>query len=511
MFIVLLIDVAPVSARPRDPAIKVSERRERKVELGASAMFRLANAAVAKGQTATAEAIYSVMEQDSDADVRAEARYRRARLYIAKGRKREAAVLLRRVLDEKPDAAPVRLELANVLAGLGDREAALRELRAVQSTGLPPAVARMVDRYSEALRASRPTGGSFEIALAPDSNINRATRLDSLGTVIGDFEIDEDSKARSGTGLSLRGQAYRRFGLGQSDASLLVRFSGSGDLYRETRFNDLAVDLTAGPEFQLGRTRINLDLGATQRWYGQEPLLRSLQLAATVARPLGSLAQLRISTSAAVLDNRFNDLQDGKRYAGKLAIERALSPAMGLGASVSLSRDALNDPGYSTTGWNVGVLGWRETGRITFSLAAQFGKLHADEALALFPERRSDRFSSLSIGATFRQLQLRGFAPILRLSIERNASTIAFYDYRRTRTEVGNRPGILTATGGSPVTTLAEMAEREGFEPSIRFCRILTFQASAFDHSATAPHAWKGGHLRGCAAVGKVAAGSTRP
>jgi hypothetical protein len=35
----------------------------------------------------------------------------------------------------------------------------------------------------------------------------------------------------------------------------------------------------------------------------------------------------------------------------------------------------------------------------------------------------------------------------------------------------------------------SKVAEREGFEPSIRFCRILTFQASAFDHSATAPHA----------------------
>ena len=32
------------------------------------------------------------------------------------------------------------------------------------------------------------------------------------------------------------------------------------------------------------------------------------------------------------------------------------------------------------------------------------------------------------------------------------------------------------------------MAERVGFEPTIRFWRILTFQASAFDHSATAPH-----------------------
>ena len=36
------------------------------------------------------------------------------------------------------------------------------------------------------------------------------------------------------------------------------------------------------------------------------------------------------------------------------------------------------------------------------------------------------------------------------------------------------------------------LAEREGFEPSIRFWRILTFQASAFDHSATAPHALEG-------------------
>ncbi len=30
------------------------------------------------------------------------------------------------------------------------------------------------------------------------------------------------------------------------------------------------------------------------------------------------------------------------------------------------------------------------------------------------------------------------------------------------------------------------MAEREGFEPSIR-CRIHTFQACAFDHSAISP------------------------
>ena len=36
------------------------------------------------------------------------------------------------------------------------------------------------------------------------------------------------------------------------------------------------------------------------------------------------------------------------------------------------------------------------------------------------------------------------------------------------------------------------LAERQGFEPWMSFWPILTFQASAFDHSATAPHALEG-------------------
>jgi predicted Zn-dependent protease with MMP-like domain len=50
------------------------------------------------------------------------------------------------------------------------------------------------------------------------------------------------------------------------------------------------------------------------------------------------------------------------------------------------------------------------------------------------------------------------------------------------------------------------VAEREGFEPSIRFWRILTFQASAFDHSATAPHALEAVHLVAWSEEGKASA-----
>ena len=61
----------------------------------------------------------------------------------------------------------------------------------------------------------------------------------------------------------------------------------------------------------------------------------------------------------------------------------------------------------------------------------------ADERLALFPDKRSDRYSRLSLGVTLRQLQFQGFAPVARFTIERNRSTIEFYDYRRRRTELG--------------------------------------------------------------------------
>jgi hypothetical protein len=312
----------------------------------------------------------------------------------------------------------------------------LRQLRAVQATGLPPAVARIVDRYSEALRAERPFGASLEIALAPDSNINRATRSDTLGTVFGNFDISKDSRAKSGLGLSLNGQVYRRLPIG-SDNDLLVRLSGFADLYRETRFNDLAADIAAGPEMKVGPNRLQLELGATQRWFGQKAFMRSVRLAATLSRPIGSRTLLRVSGSGAIVDNQLNDAQDGKSYFGQVSLEHALSATTGIATTLQLDRESLRDPGYSTTEWRAGVTGWRDIGRSTLTASVEFGRLHADERLMLFPERRGDRYARLSLGGTFRQLEFHGFAPIARVSIERNRSSVEFYDYRRTRSEIG--------------------------------------------------------------------------
>ena len=399
-------------------------------------MLGLAEQLLRAGDTAKARIILAALTADPSSDIRNEARFRSAKLLVAAGQTSRAALLLRQVVDERPDALPARLELAGLLDRMGDKDGAWRQVRAAQALGLPPAVARIVDRYSEALRAQRPFGASLEIALAPDSNINRATRSDTLGTVLGDFAIDRDSKAKSGTGLALNAQAYRRLPLGE-DASLLVRLTGFGNLYRDKDFNDIAADVAAGPELNLGRSRVQAEVGVTQRWFGQKQFMRSARVGAIVSHPLGRRTLLRLSGSAALVDNQLNDLQDGKSFSGQLSAEHALSATTGLAASLGIDRASLKDPGYSTTGWRAGLTGWRDFGRVTLSAGAEFGRLHADERLLLFPDRREDRFLRFSLGATFRQLQFRGFAPVARFSIERNRSTIAFYDYRRTRTELG--------------------------------------------------------------------------
>jgi hypothetical protein len=74
---------------------------------------------------------------------------------------------------------------------------------------------------------------------------------------------------------------------------------------------------------------------------------------------------------------------------------------------------------------------------VTLTAGGHIGRLRADDRLALLPAKRVERYARLSLAASFRRLSFQGFAPVARFVIERNKSTIAFYDYRRRRVELG--------------------------------------------------------------------------
>ena len=63
--------------------------------------------------------------------------------------------------------------------------------------------------------------------------------------------------------------------------------------------------------------------------------------------------------------------------------------------------------------------------------------MEGDERLFIFPDRRREWLFQASAGATFRQVQWRGFSPVIRINWERNQSSVGLYDYRRLGTTIG--------------------------------------------------------------------------
>lgn len=407
------------------------------ITLSAPQLFKFVDEARARGDFSTAETAYRALALDPDIELRTEARFRLG-MMLADQLKRysDAAIEFRRILDEKPNVARVRLELARMQALLGDLGAARRELRAAEAAGLPPEVEQLVRFYSRALDARKPLGGSFKLALAPDSNINRATRSDTLGTVIGDFLLDENAQAKSGIGLDVQGQGYFRLGI-EPGADLLVRASGSATLYREADFNDVTIGVQAGPQYSWGSNQLTFSFGPSWRWYGRDPYSTTIGGNVSWQAPMGKRSQLRLEGGIAHQTNKRNALQTADDFTLSASFDRAFSARAGGGVQLYGFREAARDPGYSLASGGTTIYLFRELGRATLVGTVGYSHLEADERLFLYPKRRVEDRYSASLAMTLRSLRLGSFAPLIRLKWERNRSSIEIYDYRRVAAEFG--------------------------------------------------------------------------
>lgn len=404
--------------------------------LGAAQMMALAEQALGSGRAEDALTILDALTRDTDLEIRTEARFRKGMLLGELGRPREAAVVFRSLLDERPDAARVRLELARVLAMIGDEAAARRALRQVQAAGLNPDVQLVVDQFAAALRSRRQLGGSVQLAMLPDSNVNRATSARTLDTVIAPLTLSEDARRQSGLGTRLSGQGYSRVRLDESIA-VLPRISTVSNLYGASEFNDISGSALIGLEWRRSGDRVAISAGPTWRWYGQRLYARTDTVAFDWVHAIGRRTQLTIAGSAAHARYRTNSLQTGGLFDASATLERAITPTSGLSTLVGATRQSARDPGYATWTGYTGLSGWIDLARTTLFAGVQLRRTHGDTRLALFPEARREWLKQGSVGATFRTLTVAGFAPLLRATYEHNSSTVGLYRYGRFAGEVG--------------------------------------------------------------------------
>ena len=404
--------------------------------LSAAQVFEFAQARLEAGAVADAVAAYDALSQDADAEVRAEARYRKGLMLADLQRFEEAAMAFRAVLSERPDAIAARLELARMLAALGLENQARRELRQAQATGIPPEAAPMVEQFAAALRSPRRYGGSVEWSLAPDSNINRATQARTLDTIIAPLTLSDDARAQSGLGARVAGQAFGKIPLTPS-LSIVPRVAGLANLYGDDRFNDVSASGLIGIEWRGRRDRFNPSIGETRRWFGGEQYARTRTIAVDWVRAIDARSQLVVSASAGEARYDQNSLQDGQLLDASATYELAASAVSGVTLTASATRQTANDPGYATWAGGATVGAWRDTRWGTMFASTGVRRTVGDERLFLFPERREEWLVTARGGMTFRTLSVARLAPMVRINFERNESTVGIYDYRRLSMEIG--------------------------------------------------------------------------
>lgn len=426
----------PVAAQAPAASVEPTATGRTITGLSAMDMFALARRAEERGEPAQAKAIYTALAQDPDQNLREEARFRHAQLLEGEKRYTDAALLLRAILDDQPQTQRVRLELARVQAMMGDQSGAYRSLRQAQAGGLPPEISALVKQYTLALRAYKPLGGSFELALAPDSNINRSTSAPVLDTVIAPLQLSQDAQQQSGIGVKPSGQIYARLPVAK-DLALVPRLSGQGSLYGKSAFNDVLGTASLGVEYSKGRSFYSLSPALSPRWYGGRPYSLTQSASLGWRRLLGKTSQIQLHSGVGWTRNHFNDLQSGLTMDASAAYEHALSAKSGGSLTFSFQRQDAHDPGYATTSGGARLLYYREIGKVTLYGSADFQHLGADARLLLFPQKRKDDYVRIGAGVLFRTIEVAGFSPVVRLSREINTSTIGLYRYRRTVFEIG--------------------------------------------------------------------------
>lgn len=406
------------------------------VTVDVAQIFAVAAQLTSQGKADDAIELLKVVTRDPNPDYRAEARVRIARLLIANGDLWGAARWYQQLLDEKPEASAARIELAQLLARLGNEAAAARQLRLAEAAGLPDVVSQSLRQARDFLKSRKPFGVNVAIGFAPDTNVNTATTADSVNIAGLLFKLDDAGKARSGIGLTYSVNAVHRLQV-KPDMRWISQIGSNGNIYRQGRFNDITAAFESGPEIVWGKATLRPALLLGHRNYQSRTLYNyyGLSLAATV--PAGKKAQVSLGLSRIQLDYApIYAYQSGPTASARIGYDRALSSRLIAHVALTRAKNDARDKSYALASLGGEFSLRRDFKGVSIFTGLSASRLRAEAPFPLFSITRRDRFYQAELGLVLRRISWHGLSPQVRLIHTRNDSTIALFRYRRLRAEL---------------------------------------------------------------------------
>lgn len=356
---------------------------------------------------------------------------------IEAGNYRGAIGHFRSILAKQPDALRVRLELARAFYLAHDYENAYRQFQLARAGRLPPGVGATIDRFVGSIRREKNWSYEFGVAIAPDTNINNGTSSREAIIFGLPFELSDETRQRSGTGLAVSASGEFAPRLGRNSR---LRLGAAIDRreYAGTDFDDMTVALHAGPRFVLNRWDLSLLSTGFARHFGGHRLSEGLGARVEATHYRGAKSALSFGLAAQQVRYPRYRLQDGRAFSFTARAVRALNPASIVNAQAGVSRRTARSP--DLTSWS----GWAAAGYYRdlpagFSIYAEpsFSYSRFDAADPFFARRRVDRVAQLQLAILNRRIVLSRFTPRVALTLARRRSTIDIYNFTQRRIEVG--------------------------------------------------------------------------
>ncbi len=348
----------------------------------------------------------------------------------------EAIAALRAILISRPGLTRVRLELARAFFLRGADALSREHFERVLAGAPPPAMAVNIRRFLYAMRVRRQWNGYLSLNIEENDNVNTGTSIETVYIFGLPFEVNEESRARSETGLVVSTGFEHQYPLGER---WRWRFGVDAQRseYAGHDFDQNYLQLSSGPRWLFSRRgEASLQAIANQRWRARNRYSRGDGLRFTARHPLTD--QFSVNGRASRIKTRYRQFpaadytEEEFTFGGAWLFSPLLQGSLGVGYTEEILTSGTRN---RTRRANIGLAailpkGWTIGGNLE-----QLRKKHGFNA-SLSSDRRLDRKRTTRLFLLNRGLTFFGFSPQLVVTQERQKSNSALDNYHRERVDV---------------------------------------------------------------------------
>ena len=394
-----------------------------------------------KGQIDQAEVILSAIAQLPPEKHKlldpVDLQFAKGRLFMAKGQRKQAARLFDDILIHHPALVRVRLELAMALYLAERDDRAAHHFKLALAGGLPEASSQNVKGLLCSIRNRRPVRYRFELALAPNTNINTATDSDTVDIFGLPFTLNNDSRSKSGVGVFVSGGVDWEPRL-NATTKLAVSLQGQRTEYKGKSFDDTIISTRVGPMFGQGRLQWHVAATGFRRWFGTSGFNAGVGGLAQVRWRANNKWDWALVTSLQRLNYDLDKTQNGELLATQIQATYGLDARTLLIVKAGANRHFARAGFQSNTAWHGRFDFYRELVEgVSLTLSPEIIRRGFDEAHPLFGARRRDTALGASIEISKRDIRMFGLTPVVRYSFLKNTSNIGVYAFKRHQMSLG--------------------------------------------------------------------------